>query len=61
MNALREYRMKKNFSICDLSKDTGISERYLRFIETGEKTPSLMTAKRIADSLNSTIDEIFFK
>lgn len=33
MNKMNEYRQNKNMSFLDLSLKTGISERYLRFIE----------------------------
>lgn len=58
-NKLKEIRMCKNVSISELAKKSKISERYLRFIESGEKTPSLETAKKIAISLNVKIDDIF--
>lgn len=59
MNSMREHRTKRDLSMGEMSKITGLSERYLRFIEMGEKTPSLKTAKKIADTLDSTVDEIF--
>ena len=45
--------------ISDLSRRSGVSERYLRFIEAGEKNPSLETAQKIALALKVTTDEIF--
>lgn len=59
MNKMNEYRQNKNMSFLDLSLKTGISERYLRFIEKGDRTPSLKTANIIASVLNSTVDKIF--
>ena len=59
MNSMRKHRTQKNISISEISKCTGLTERYIRFIEAGEKTPSLATAKKIADALDGTVDEIF--
>lgn len=59
-NKLKEIRTHSNITISELSKNSKVSERYLRFIETGDKTPSLKTAKKIADSLNTSVDEIFY-
>lgn len=59
MNKMKEYRQNKNMSFLDLSLKTGISERYLRFIEKGDRTPSLKTANIIASTLNATVDKIF--
>lgn len=58
MRKLKEVREKQSISVLELSRKSGVSERYLRFIESGEKTPSLKTAQRIAEALNVTIDEI---
>ena len=58
-NNLKLIRTNKQISISDLSRKTGISERYLRFVESGEKNPSLKTAQRIAVALETTTDDIF--
>ncbi len=59
MNNMKKIREEKNLSILDLSRKTGISERYLRFIEKGQKNPSIKTAAIIASTLHATVDEIF--
>lgn len=59
MTKMKVFMDRKGVDFAELSKNTEISERYLRFIEKGEKTPSLPVAKKIADSLNATVDEIF--
>lgn len=59
MNELLKKRTKKNISIKELSKMTGISERYLYFIEKGQRIPSIKTAKKISNALDTSIDEIF--
>lgn len=60
MNQLKCIREKKGMTILELSRKTSISERYLRFIENGEKTPSLKTAYAISCALEEPINEIFF-
>ncbi|XBX08316.1 helix-turn-helix transcriptional regulator [Enterocloster clostridioformis] len=59
MNNVKVYRKKENISLTELSVHTGVSERHLRFIENGDRTPSLYVAKKIADCLHSTVDDIF--
>lgn len=61
MNQLKELRTEKSMTILELSRKTGVSERYLRFIESGEKTPSLKTAGIIAEALGMSVDDIFLK
>lgn len=51
--------MRKNLTIPELARKTELSERYLRFIETGDKNPSLQTAQKIAVVLGVTTDDIF--
>jgi putative transcriptional regulator len=58
-NKLKEFRLNKNISPSELAKEVGVSERYIRFIESGEKNPSLYIAKKIAMKLNAKIDDIF--
>ena len=59
MNRLKFLREKRTLSILELSRKTGVSERYLRFIERGEKIPSLKTAAIIAKTLETSVDDIF--
>ena len=57
---MKVLRTKKDLSMKELSFQTRISERYLYFIENGEKTPSLKTAQTIANALDASIEDIFF-
>ncbi len=59
-NQMRALRQKKQISMKELSLRTEVSERYLYFIENGEKTPSLKTAQKIAFALNESVENIFF-
>ncbi len=59
-NNMKARRIEKGLSMKDLSIKTKISERYLYFIENGEKNPSLKTAQIISSSLETSIEDIFF-
>ena len=58
-NRMKEIRMKKGISAGELARKVELSERYVRFIENGDKTPSLKTAEKIAKVLEETVDGIF--
>lgn len=60
INNMKKCRVSKGFSMKDLSFASGISERYLYFIENGERNPSINTAKKIAKALDESIEYIFF-
>lgn len=60
VNNMKKYRTELELSMKELSLSTGISERYLYFIENGEKNPSINTAKKISHALSKSIEEIFF-
>ncbi len=60
MNNLKLYREGRNINLNELSDYVGVSERHLRFIENGRRTPSLPVAKKIADFLQYNIEDIFF-
>lgn len=59
MNKMKKIREERKMTFLDLSRKTKISERYLRFIERGERNPSMKTAAAIASALQTTVDEIF--
>ena len=48
-----------NLSQDRLASAVGVTQRYIGFIEAGDRTPSLKVAKKIADVLGSTVDDIF--
>ena len=60
VNDVKKLRKKLNLTTEEFSQKIGISKRYLQFIESNKRTPSLLIAKKIADELYSTIDDIFF-
>lgn len=59
-NNMRVRRTELGLSMKELSFKTQISERYLYFIENGQKNPSLKTARIIAGALKTDIENIFF-
>lgn len=52
---LRDTRTQKK-----IAKDIGITRQMLGYIESGERTPSLFVAKKIADYYEVSVEEIFF-
>lgn len=52
-------RLKKEMSVSELARKVEVSERYIYFIEVGDKKPSLDTAKKIAKALETPIENIF--
>lgn len=49
----------KGFNLSDLAKETGVGISYLSQIINGKKIPSPKLAKKISDSLNIDIKELF--
>ena len=43
----------------ELGARVGISQRYVAFIESGDKTPSLKNAMRIAEAVGKRVEDIF--
>lgn len=53
-----ELRKAKNWSQSDLSKEVGVSREIIGRYERDEVSPSLDTAKKIADALDTTLDYV---
>ncbi|EJR11176.1 XRE family transcriptional regulator [Bacillus cereus] len=60
MNCVAEIRKKMGISQESLAKKARISRPYLSDIENHKKQPSVSTAIRIAKSLGSKVEDIFF-
>lgn len=60
-NNMKARRTELGLSMKELSFKTQISERYLYFIENGQKNPSLKNAQIISDSLETNIEAIFLR
>lgn len=59
MNNLRFYREEKNLTRTQLAAKVGISERYIFFLESGDRMPSLRVAQLISNELDAKIEDIF--
>lgn len=59
MNKLKEIRTKKKISQEMLAYNVGVTVRYITFLESGDRKPSIDVAFKIAKVLNSTVDDIF--
>lgn len=46
---LQQLRLQKGMSYKDVAKAIGVTERAYRYIEAGERTPSLAVADRLED------------
>ncbi|MZQ75221.1 MAG: helix-turn-helix domain-containing protein [Peptoclostridium sp.] len=57
---LKIARIKKGYSQQEFSEMLGIHKNYYSMIETGSRNPGFKLAKKIADILEVTVDEIFF-
>lgn len=61
-NRLKFLRKEKGLTITKLSELTGISAGYISHLENGTRTnPSIETMEKIANVLNKSILEVFFK
>ena len=58
---LKQQRIANGYTDVEkLSKLLGISASYYYKIEQGTRTPGIVLAKKIANALGKTVDEIFF-
>ncbi|KXG78249.1 helix-turn-helix transcriptional regulator [Thermotalea metallivorans] len=59
MSKLKYYREKAGMSQSELASILDVSQRYIAFLETGERTPSLYLAQKIANYFKVSIEDIF--
>lgn len=57
-HTIKELRKDKGLTQPELAEKLGISETYLRFIETGKRSPSRKLLLKISDFFNVELDEI---
>lgn len=55
----RTLRTQKSISVYKLSKDTDISQNYIRKIEKGESQPSVLVLEKLLARLGTTLAEFF--
>lgn len=58
-NRLKEYRARINANQSDFGKMVGVSRQTISQIERGDYSPSVTLALKIANVLNSQVEEIF--
>jgi putative transcriptional regulator len=59
VNQVRSTREALGLRQEDLAARADISYSYVRRLEAGTSDPTITVARRIADALNSTIDQLF--
>lgn len=58
---IKALRVGQGIKAGEFAKELGISREYLRLIENGKaKNPNTEIMKKIAKTLNSTVQELFF-
>lgn len=55
---IKYYRERKEMTLKDLAKHSGLSISYLSYIETGKKQPTRDALEKIASGLNVSIAEL---
>ncbi|MDD3228063.1 MAG: helix-turn-helix transcriptional regulator [Oscillospiraceae bacterium] len=58
-NKFRTLRTQKDISVYKLSKDTDISQNYIRKIEKGESQPSVLVMEKLLTRLGTTLAEFY--
>ena len=56
---IKEFRARHDLTQEDLAKQVGVRRETILFIEKGKYNPSLKLAYLIAQTLQSSIDELF--
>ncbi len=56
---LNKLRTQREISVYKLSKDTDISQNYIRKIEKGESQPSVLVLETLLKRLGTTLAEFF--
>lgn len=51
--------MKQSIIYHKIAEHCGVTERYIRMLDKRERSPSMEVAKKIADFLDESIEEIF--
>lgn len=57
---LKNLRIEKGFKVEDMAAIVGISTSHYYKIEQGSRNPTMAVARKIANTLNSTVDALFF-
>jgi putative transcriptional regulator len=60
VNKIKDIRTQRGITQKDLAKELKISHWYLNKIERGKVDPGIKLAVRIAKSLDTTLNDLFF-
>ena len=55
---LWEHRFQKGWTQSELAIKVGVTQGYISQIETGEAVPNLFVAKRLAEALEISIEQL---
>lgn len=61
MNQIKKYRKLKNKSQADISKELKVTQNAISQWETGVRNPSLNNALKLAEILETTVEELYKK
>lgn len=59
-NGLKRIRDEQEITGIELARRVGVSHSMIYMIENGDRNPGMKLAKKIADVLGKSIEEIFF-
>ena len=54
-------RNNKKLNQRQLAEKCGVTQQFIQMVESGKRTPSLNTAKKLAEALGVTIDDLIGK
>ena len=58
-NRLKEFRAKAGYNQQEMGRLIGVSRQTISLIERGDYSPSVTLARRLAQVLGTTVEEIF--
>ena len=56
---VKKYRIQQGYTQLDIAAKVGLSERFIRYVESGEQVPKVDIAYQLAEALSTTLDELF--
>jgi putative transcriptional regulator len=56
---IKELRARYNLTQDELAEKVGVTRQTLLYLEKGKYNPSLLLAYKVAEALNSKIEEVF--
>ena len=59
-NRVEEFRTESNITRQELAEQVGVHYQTIGYIERGEYSPSLVLALKIAEALDSSIEDLFW-